>query len=257
MNNLAQFILLFFFICACNQQNDKLIVIDLKSSGMGFQPDGKMVTLRASARLIFNNDIEIYIHPELHLNINYIKNNSGEVIDEKVISIDTTHAVYVRKKNQKYGIEYSLERLNSVPGISFNADSLFETLTFYSKGLSNYNLDIGRPKRIINKFNQKIEKYAIKSELGQLDSIYRFYDKSMKNIPYSFSKKLDIINDSKLYKIYGISAAIPKGVALPNMAVPKREFYHEMKVVSGNKNYIIYKQIIEQFKKDSEKMNLE
>lgn len=78
----------------------------------------------------------------------------------------------------------------------------------------------------------------------------------MKYIPYSFSERLDSLNKSKLFKVFLISNEIPKGIALPDMAVPRREFYHEMKVVKDTRNIKIYKGIIEKFKKDSEKLNL-
>ncbi|MFA6278147.1 MAG: hypothetical protein WC622_15465 [Pedobacter sp.] len=224
---------------------------------MGFQPDGKMLTLRTSARLIFYRDIELYIQPEQHLNLEYIKNSAGEIIDEKVKSIDTLYTIFVRRKNQKSGIEYALEKINDNSGKPFNADSLWETLSFYKKSSSskNFDSDIGKPLAIIEKGNLRIEKYAMKLELGQVDSIYRYYDKSMKDIPFSFSRKLDTQNKGKLFKILGISNEIPKGLLLPDMAVPRREFFHEMKVVT-EKNKKKYLDIFKKFEQDSKRLNL-
>ncbi|WP_216847253.1 hypothetical protein [Pedobacter boryungensis] len=238
-------------------QKDKLIILNIRSSGMGLQPDGMMLTINNSARLVFYNDMELYIQPLHHLNLEYIKNSNGESIDEKVKSIDTLHTVFIKKKNQKSGIEYDFEKINTDSGKPFNADSLWETLSFYKKSSSakNFDSDIGKPLAVIEKGNIKIEKYAMKLEIGQVDSIYRYYDKSMKDIPFSLSEKFDKQNKSKLFKILGICNEIPKGVLLPDIAVPRREFFHEMKIVVEKKPKK-YLDIFKKFEEDSKKLNL-
>lgn len=245
-------------LCSCLAQKEELIIIDVKSSGMGFQPDRRMVTLNASACIIFNNDIQVYIQPEHHLHVEDLKNSKGEIIDEKVKSIDTLHKVFVRKKHQAIGIEYNLEKIESVKGKTFDADSLWETLTFRKNMFKNSDnsKDKGKLVGTIEKDNIKIDQYALKFEIGGIDSIYKYYDKSIRDIPYSFSERLDSVNNSKLFKVFAIANEIPKGIALPNMAVPRREFYHEMKVVKYTRNTKLYKAIIEKFKKDSERLKL-
>lgn len=249
---------MFSLLSSCLTQKEELIIIDVSSSGMGFQPDRRMITLKASARIIFNNDIQLYIQPEHRLHLENVKNSGGELIDEKVKSIDTLHKVFVRKKNQARGIEYELETIEKSKEKSFDADSLWETLSFDKNRFKNsdYSKDRGRLVGNTEKDNIKIDQYVLPFEIGGIDSIYKFYDKSMKYIPYSFSKRLDSLNNSKLFKILLISNEIPKGVALPDTAVPRREFYHQMKLVKDTRNTKLYKGIIERFKKDSQRLNL-
>lgn len=250
------FLSLFSLFCSCITQKEELIIIDVVSSGMGFQPDKRMITLKASARIIFNNDIEVYIQPEHHLHKEDEKKLDGDIIDEKANSIDTLHKVFVKKKNQSEGVEYNLETMENSKGKTFDADSLWKTLSFHHTRYPDYSKDKGKLVKIIKKGNIKIDQYALKFEIGGIDSVYKFYDKSMKDIPFSFSRRSDSLSNSKLFKVFLISNEIPKGVALPDMAVPRREFYHEMKVVIDNKNTKLYRDIIEKFKKDCIRLNL-
>ena len=246
--------ILFIHLSTCAEKSN-LVIIDVASSGMGFQPDRKMVTLRTSARIVFNNDIEIYIQPEQHLHLEDVKNSNGD-IDEKVKSIDTLYKVFAKKKNQEKGIEYDLETIETSKDITFDADSLWKTLSFHYTRYPDYSKDKGKLIKTVRKDNIKVDHYSLKFEIGGIDSVYKYYDKNMMNIPFSFSKRLDSLNKSKLFKVFLISNEIPKGVALPDMAVPRREFYHEMKVVKDTSNIKLYRSIIERFKRDSKRLNL-
>lgn len=249
------YILFFLFILSCKTKNNSIIIIDVKSSGMGFQPDKKMLTLKSSARLVFKNEIELYIQPELHLNFDYIKNESGEIIDEKVKSIDTLHKIFARSESYIKGIEYDLESIDDTPPKTFDADSLWKTLYFHRENIGDNGIGIGKPIKVINKGNIKIEHYVLR-QTGGIDSVYRYYDISMKDIPYSFSEKLDSAKKNKLFKVFAISNEIPKGLYLPDMAVPRREYFYEMKVVTENINLKSYEDIIDKFNKDLKKLNL-
>lgn len=159
-------------LCSCLAQKEELIIIDVKSSGMGFQPDRRMVTLNASACIIFNNDIQLYIQPEHHLHLEDVKNSDGKIIDEKVKSIDTLHKVFVRKKNQARGIEYDLETIENSKVKTFDADSLWETLSFAKNSFKNSDYSKDKVKLVgtIEKGNIKIDQYALKFEIGGIDS---------------------------------------------------------------------------------------
>lgn len=225
---------------------------------MGFQPDRRMITITANARIVFNDDIQVYIQPEHHLNLEDVKNSNGEIIDEKVKSIDTLHKVFVRKKNQIKGIEYDLEKIEHSKGKTINADSLWKTLSFDKSRFkdSDYSKDKGRLVKTIEKGNLKIDQYVLNFEIGGIDSVYKYYDKNMKYIPYSFSERLDSLNDSKLFKVFLISNKIPKGVALPDTEVPRREFYHQMSLVKDTRDIKLYRSIIKKFKQDCKRLNL-
>ncbi|MBE9602374.1 hypothetical protein [Pedobacter sp. MC2016-24] len=127
----------------------------------------------------------------------------GDSLVNKVYpSKDFITRYFVVKNGAKTGIKYD-SLVTNLPR-KFPLDSLLEMLTINEGNLKGLGMDLGRPAKVkIEGANDDvlIEHYFAKEGSSTIDSIYRFYDKRLNDIGFSFSKKLDSEKKSKLHKI--------------------------------------------------------
>lgn len=228
-------------------------IIEINSHGEFFSPEKKLLKIGNSIKIVIKNSNLLYITPYIKIKTENIRDNNDNIIGDKVVKADTSYIVYALKKGDRRGLKFTLENFRNENGIIINADSLSLALGFSDKA---FNYELGTPNTLVQNGNKKIEKYATKkTNIGEADSIYRYYDESLKKIDFSFSKRLDEQNKSKLYKTTFIYNKIPKGAFLPDMEVPRRELWYEMKI-GKDKNLKRLEEILLKFEKERKKLNL-
>ncbi|MCY1544836.1 hypothetical protein D9M68_807430 [compost metagenome] len=133
---------------------------------------------------------------------------------------------------------------------------MIEDVLIGKDGLNALNYELGQPLET-KKYGRKLmEKFAIKKiSVFDVDSIYRYYDKELNDIEFSFSPGLDAKKKSKLYKTLFIQNPIPKGVYSPDFEIPRREAVYELILIKGE-DPLKYKKIIDRFKQDRATMKI-
>ncbi|MFD0940027.1 hypothetical protein [Pedobacter boryungensis] len=119
------------------------------------------------------------------------------ILNEFTPSNDTTYNYFVIKNKDKEGLRY--DSLNSLNGSNFKLDSLLELINIDSINLKIFSVDLGIPYKIIKTKDKTLEVFLDNTKNGT-DTIYRSFDKGMKDLDFSFSKLLDRQKNSKLYK---------------------------------------------------------
>jgi len=250
------FILLFltFFFLSCilkERKKDIFQIIDLKASGDYFDPERKIFhTFKKSTRIVYKGEYTLYLAPETKHYTEAVRNEKGEVIDERASKVDTIYKIYVMKLGDKECLKYSLNNFNSEKGILLDADSARQDLTLSDKDLHYFDKGLGTPTEMTKNGKVLTEKFLLKKNaIGQPDSVYRYYNQDYNDIVFSFSKYQDRQKKSKLYRSSYIYCLIDKGIVLPDVAIPRREVFYEIVKVS-DKRTGIFNEIIEKFKKD-------
>ncbi|TKC06574.1 hypothetical protein FA048_15300 [Pedobacter polaris] len=230
----------------------KITIVEFNSHGQAFSLDTKSIyNIGNSFEIIFQQDCKLYIVPQIEQYTKPAFDVNGKIIDVKIVKIDTSYMVFATKDNNNIGLQYTLNKFRTEKGISFPVDSLLNDLLIGPNNLKYFDYELGRPATVVRKNKIRIEKYPItKISPADSDTICRYYDKSLMEIDFSFSKKLDAKTNSKLYKKSFICNAIPKGVLYPDIEVPRRELYNEIIRVK-EKNLDVYKEIFLKFKKDA------
>lgn len=110
---------------------------------------------------------------------------------------DTTYSYYVIRKERSNGLRY--DSITVKTPMVFSKDSLLKSINLDSTSLSFYEIDLGKPLTIVKQKNYRIEKFS-KLLVNDPDSIYRYYDGNLNNVPFTFSKTLDENTGMKLWK---------------------------------------------------------
>lgn len=144
-------------------------------------------------------------------------------------NIKGTEPYFIYNKRDSFGILF-----NSITDSSYGANYRVDSLLF-NRGFKGKDLDIPADSLWslveVKKDNEdvSIQKYALlkQGDETSIDSIYYYYSKKMKNIEYSFSKKLDSISGMKLFKTRLVFNS--KFSRAQNFITPKREISFEIR----------------------------
>jgi hypothetical protein len=245
-------IFIIYYIGCSKEIKNKMQVIDVKSNGQFFNLEKmSLFNVGKKTRIIFKDNIEIY----LSARVRFLKTNQIDINGEDIMKGDTSYIVYVITKGFKTGLKYSLDNFKTDKGVTFDFDSLKNGLGLTKENLGSLNLELGNPTEII-KGKITLEKFAIKkTSPTEPDSIYRYYDDSLNEVDFSFSRKLDNEHKKKLFKTSFIFNKITKGVALPNNEIPRRENVWQFSLINSE-NTKKYLEIIEKFKLDNENLKI-
>ena len=164
------------------------------------------------------------------------------------------YTYWIYKSNHKQGIRYETMYKN-YKGLTFDVDSFlvenaFKTVPFYSK-----ENDIIFSKQESSNKKEVIEKYISKSkpDYSYPDTLVFFYNKTYKDVPFSFSPVLEGKNNSRLVEVKAVYNPL---VNSKNRALQKgREmiFQIEKIPIENQQEKMLY---FEKFKKDSKRLNL-
>lgn len=249
---LAYFFLLFSG-CTVTKNHAPVDVLEISSGANAFNLDTKSIyNIGNDFRIVSKGDRRLYILSRVFMDTRPVRNDSGRVIGDKVVGTDTTYWVYASQKGKKHGIKYGLKSFRTDTGTIFSVDSLLTDLLIGPDNLKIFDQDIGKPIEVLRKGNVLTEKYVMNK---YVDTIYRFYNKDLKDIDFSFSKRLDEEHQSKLYKTLYINNPFPKGTILPDQEVPRREIFYEVKQLRNN-DVKTFEEIFEKFGKDGKILHL-
>ncbi|WP_379091939.1 hypothetical protein [Pedobacter sp. UC225_65] len=201
-------------------------------------------------RIVFKDNQRLYIIPRIKVDVQDVLDENGKKIGEKGVYTDTSYIAYAWNIGDKKGLQYKLEKFQTDSAIIVPTDSILQDFGFTDKDFASFDIDLPPPESVIKNGTKKIEKYPLqKKHFSGVDSIYRYYDTDLKHVDFSFSKKNDEQNNSKLYKIAFIFNKIPKGVFLPDMEVPRRESFYEM-VIGSDKDMDRLEKLFKKAKSD-------
>lgn len=189
------------FFCSCKTQKDRYVpkgyryTIEFKDHLSDGTTEGSVANLD----MIYFKNYIMYSVPSIPyiLKKSIIKGDS--VLNILVPSTDTVYTYYVIENKKKNGIKYN--SLNSSKGDKFKLDSLLQRKNIGYSRLKIFSIDLGKPYKVDKKNGKISEVYLDSVKQGMVDTIYRFFDKDLNDLEFSFSKSLDKKMRSKLYKI--------------------------------------------------------
>ncbi len=244
--------------CSLNgRTSGKIRFINIVSEAKAYRESGDVFNIDNSLRIAFYKEYRIHVYPRITQYNKEVKDATGKTIDEVAYRLDTTYTYIVSMKGNNLGLKYSSLIDPNSRGKRFNLDSLNRANGLYSSNFKVYNAPrLGDPIEVIRNDGGKVilERFLVPKEKNNYpDSIYRYYDETLKEIDFSFIPELDQKHNSKLVRVSMVFNPIAKG--LYAIAIPRRESFWEMKEIY-EKNPGAYLQLIERFKKDSKGMDL-
>ena len=151
---------------------------------------------QSELKIVYNGDVILYEVPSIELKVFGTTIDSGRLI-KKFLPYDTTYSYYIIKEGFNQGLQYDSAEVIT-PNV-FKKDSLLKSINLDMASLNVYGIDLGKPISVIKGRNFQIEKYGKLLEADP-DSIYRYYDSGLNNLPFSFSPLLDKEKNKKLWK---------------------------------------------------------
>lgn len=193
-------ILMLFFLSTCaqtvNPADIKLSVLDYTS--YHFTKEKMFYEMKQEIRIAYYGNYTLYRTTTFYDADTVKKMDYDMSVDVK--TANKIYSYYVIKNGFKEGKIYTILPIKKK---TFELEKFLEEegLKFSS---SFFNLDLGKPaltERDSKTNEVKIEKYAFRFDNEGNDSLYRYYDKNLAHINFSFSSELDKKAGSKLWQI--------------------------------------------------------
>jgi hypothetical protein len=188
--------------------------------------------IKDSVSMFFHNYYTLY---QLPYTKSYFKGHMDKdynEIDNKLVRVDTAYRYLIYKEKDKFGYQFDsvdFKKPEKVNIDTFGINRLWKDFIFFQK-----KLDTLVEKQIDSNGNIVLEKYIYKHRYGDsyADTIYYYFNKSMKGVRFSFSPVMDSLSDSKLVKVRYIYNKVPKvrkyfGKLLV-FDIPKKEYRFEI-----------------------------
>lgn len=243
---LILFLILFY---SCNEKNNisSLQIIKYNSEFKDYLSDGTTESSTTSLTIAFYNNFILYGVPSTSYFLKKSSIKGDTISNELVLTNDTTYTYFVFKKNAKEGLRY--DSLNALNGTNFKLDSLLVLINVDSANLKFFSVDLGIPNKIIKTKDKTLEIFLDNTGNGT-DTIYRYFDKGMKDLNFSFSKLLDSQKTSKLYKTRFVQFAQNKDYSSAERFIKRTDVIDEIKREKISNQQLLIK-LFEKFKKDS------
>ncbi|MDQ7949560.1 MAG: hypothetical protein REI78_13310 [Pedobacter sp.] len=194
--------MLFIIFCGlgCSISNkDHIVIFEFSDNFRTFKPNAQIEEDNGTYKIIYFKKYVMYELSSIRYNVK-TKVVNGEEINEMYPSTDTINSYFILEKEKNNGLKYdSISVLSPKP---FDRDSLIKTLVIDKENLAIFNLDLGKPEKVIRNPNDpKIwVEYYYNGGGKNSDSIYRYYDDRLAHIDFSFSDSLDRKHKSKLVR---------------------------------------------------------
>jgi len=232
----------------------EITAINYCSYGFSIESGG-LFEMKNNLQIAYYKDYVLYKVTTTNITDVIDHNISKDTLNTDINLSDTTGTksfkYYVLKKGEPQGLVFDEHNKVKV----FNCDSLIRNQGLNFKEYNFFSLDLGTPDVTIrNKKTNEIdvEKFAnkIKGE-DEPDSLYRYYNKSLENIDFSFSPQLDMKAKSKLCKI-----ALVYNGNTNNMVKQKnhsrRESFWKIERINPSKEFLVF---FEKFIFEHKKLN--
>ena len=172
-------------------------------------------------------------------------NGDSVIIGEEVLKEWITYHYYVYKNDKSSGMKY--DSISAVSGKPFDVDSLLKKSGFSITVDTN---EYAFTNAIILSNGDLVKKYGLKGISIFADSMYCFYNNSMKNLNYTFSKKMDTVSNMKLYRVVAIFDSMYKTKLKDGQkpGIPRELYYELVSTRIENRNEI--QSLFERYKKD-------
>jgi hypothetical protein len=252
------FISIFLVLMACVGKSSNFSKIEIKSILLSwsipiYDPELKKVSnMRDSVLIYYFDDLVLYrvSYTYTKYNKNAQKGNTNIVSDDpKTIEFrEIRFKNYIHKSGYSTGFVY--DSLNTNYHLVFNVDSFQRKKTFNGSNFYDTSHDKLLQTNLYKDKSTFVEKWGSVTKLDESysDTSYYYFNRSLNNIPYSFSKKADSIKNMKLSGIkfiYNIVRESSNG----QVKIPKREITIEIKKNPiGNSNEIV--SLFQMFKND-------
>lgn len=202
-----------------------------------FYTDGNKEDIGQDMKVAFSKEYvlfeqQVLHHKAQHMVIDFDNIKDGDTIvddSEPDMTIEkVTYLYYVYKQGEKNGLMYN-EAINKTK--SFSVDTLFKQSNLGSENEQRVSLVLGEPNKIKKQGEKWTEKYYNFKEIKNLDTVFRVYDDTLKDIPFSISKRLDQEKNSKLTKSLQL-IKIPPSLEMKQPLPLKLELLTEMELVT-------------------------
>lgn len=209
---------MFNISCFKTANSSKVKKIDFFTSLPIVSKSGELSKMEHTVSVYWYNDYMFY-----EVSSYFIKS-----MDNEITSQDTIYKYFIFKQNEKTGFWYDSLKSDKISKI-FSVDSFYLDNTAL-KGLKIYDKENDSLiSKVQNKNYVLEEKYIskIKPDETYCDTTIFYYSKQLKNINYSFSKELDSLNKSKIFKVrlvYNKGKSNQYGIVMP-----QRELLFEFK----------------------------
>lgn len=254
MARILIFIFFVFFINSCNKKSatQSLQIIRYNSDFKDYFSDGTIENSTTNLIIAYYKTYILYGVPSTSFILKKSSLNRDTIFNELIPSNDTTYTYFVLEENAKIGRRY--DSLSSSNGSNFKPDSLFELINIDSANLKIFSVDLGKPYKI-TKEKDKILEVFLNHTVNGTDTIYRYFDKGLSDLQFSFSQLSDTQKKSKLYKTRMVQFSPNTNYKPTQSFVIRTDITDEIKRLKIDNQTPIIK-LFEKFEHESEKLNL-
>ena len=183
------------FSCGTKSESDKLIAISLRQQTPVVNRDSSITMIGGTYNVYYYNELLMY-------KFNY---RFDSMVNNQLVFQETRSFYFVFHKDSAYGYRYmiKLDKSNE-DNVRYKKDSLFKFFSFESNiydTLINFKPDsiYKREGEIVKVYNNPPS--ANSGQQSEKFDLYFYYTKKLKDIPETFSRKMDNEQRMKLIKI--------------------------------------------------------
>ena len=190
MARILIFIFFAFLINSCNKKSatQSLQVITYNSDFKDYFSDGTIENSTNNLIIAYYKNYILYCVPSTSFILKKSSVHKDTIFNEIIPSNDTTYTYFVVENKAKTGRRYN--SLSSSNGSNFALDSLLKLINIDSSNLKIFSVDLGKPYKIIRQ-NNSIEEIFLVHNANGADTTYRYFDKKLSDLHFSFSQQLD------------------------------------------------------------------
>lgn len=184
---------------------------------------GNISHINDSVTFFYYDDLTIYRIPRL-TDVFIIKSNKDDADTATLVSSKKNYMYYAYRKGTVFGL--MCDSLSVLNPYKVSVDSFLTQRAF--KNFPFYDTDRYRLIEIMKADNLTTAKFVpkVKSPTHS-DTAFYYFDKSLKDVDYSFSRKLDSTMNSKVYKVRYLYNAVRNEEG--TVVSPKREMIFHLK----------------------------
>lgn len=219
---MASLLFIFIFLISCrstSQQNRVNKICFYRNIPLVSTQDGVLQNVFDSAAIYNYNDYILYEQPAL-----YTKFYNNKLIKDTVYN-----QYFIFSKKDSFG--YWFDSLTAKKEFNImSLDSFYFTHSFLNDmKLYQKNNDRKLSSDTLKNGIEVVETYIPKAKIDDSypDTSIFYFSENLKNIPYSFSKELDSIKQSKIYRTQLIYNEMKSNKYA--LTIPRREFLFEFK----------------------------